>query len=375
MKAMILADPSSAHTIKWVSTLSKKGVDVFLYGLTAYNPQNYFSLRNLRIYSEELDSALFAKKDGSFFKAVFLKQLKNLKMFVNEYKPDIIHSHYASSYGLLGAWTGFHPYAISVWGSDVFNFPHQSFVHGALFRYILGRADIILSTSNMMAIETKKYTNKAVEVTPFGIDLKEFYLKKVESPFTAGDIVIGTVKSLEKKYGIEHLIKAFKILKDKYNTLPLKLLIVGGGSQMEYLKNMVEDLGLSNETLFTGYVNYPNISRFQNMMDISVFLSTENSESFGVSVLEACACEKPVVVSDAGGLPEIVENNVTGIIVPKENPGEAAAAIEKLILDKQLRISMGKKGRERVSKFYNLEDNSELMLKIYNDMILKKTAL
>ena len=372
MKAMILADPSSAHTIKWVNALSKKGVDIFLYGLTEYKPQNYFSLKKVRIYSEELDSAIFAKKDGSFFKAVYLKQLKNLKMFVNEYKPDIIHSHYASSYGLLGAWTGFHPFIISVWGSDVYNFPHQSFVHGALFRYILGRADKILSTSVVMANETKKYTNKEVEITPFGIDLNEFCPRQVDSPFAPGDIVIGTVKSLEKKYGVEYLIKAFKIVKDKHSKLPLKLLIAGGGSQMEYLKNLVDDLGLSNDTLFTGVINYSSVSRFQNILDIYVSLSVENSESFGVAVLEACACEKPVVVSDVGGLPEIVENNVTGFVVRKENPAEAADAIEKLVLDEELRDHLGKKGRERVNTLYNLNDNTDKMLKIYNDVLSKK---
>ena len=312
MKAMILADPSSAHTIKWVSALSKKGVDIFLYGLTEYKPQNYFSLKNLKIYSEELDSSIFAKKDGSLFKAIYLKQLKNLKVFINEYQPDIIHSHYASSYGLLGAWTGFHPYVISVWGSDVFNFPHQSFVHNALFRYILGKADNILSTSVVMAEETKKYTHQEVKVTPFGIDLKEFCPRQVESPFAPDDIVIGTVKSLEKKYGVEYLIKAFKILKEKYPGLPLKLLIVGGGSQMEYLKDLTNELDLSGDTIFTGHINYSDVPRFQNILDISVSLSTEQSESFSVATLEACACEKPVVVSNVGGLPEIVEDNVTG---------------------------------------------------------------
>jgi glycosyltransferase involved in cell wall biosynthesis len=371
MKVMILADPSSAHTIKWINALSKMGVDIFLYGLTVYKPQNYFSLRNLRIYTEELDSAIFAKKDGSYFKAVYLKQLKKLKMFVNEYKPDILHSHYATSYGLLGAWTGFHPYVVSVWGSDVYNFPHQSFVHGALFRYILSRADNILSTSNIMAKETKKYTNKGVEVTPFGIDLDMFCPKQVENPFSPDDIIVGTVKSLEKKYGVEYLIKAFGIVKKMNPGLPLKLLIVGSGSQMDSLKILAKELGLSEDTVFTGPINYFDIPRFQNMIDIHVSLSIEHSESFGVSVLEACACGKPVVVSNVGGLPEIVEDKATGFIVEKENPDEAAIAIQELIHNKELRKTLGMKGRERVKLYYNLKNNSEQMLKIYERLSSK----
>ena len=371
MKVMILADPSSAHTIKWVNTLSKKGVDIFLFGLTEYNPKNFYSLRNVRIYSEGLDKNLFAKKDGNFSKSVYLKQLKKLKLFIKEYSPDILHAHYASSYGFLGALSGFHPLIISVWGADVYNFPRSSFLHKAILKYNLKRADKILSTSNVMAEHTKLYTNKKVEVTPFGINIEEFRPRQIDSPFSPGDIIIGTVKSLEKKYGVEILIKAFKILKDKHSELPLKLLIAGGGSQADHLKNLAKELDISKDTIFAGFINYFDVPRFQNLLDISVSLSTEQSESFGVAILEACACEKPVVVSDVGGLPEIVENNVTGFVVEKNNPGVASIAIEKLILNKELRTSMGKKGRERVKTLYNLENNTALMLNIYNELLAK----
>jgi glycosyltransferase involved in cell wall biosynthesis len=247
----------------------------------------------------------------------------------------------------------------------------QSFLHKALLKYNLRKADKILSTSCVMANETKKYTDKEIEVIPFGINLDEFRLCKVESPFAVGDIVIGTVKSLENKYGVEYLIRAFKILKEKYAELPLRLLIVGGGSRIEYLKELTKELNLSACTIFTGHINYSDVPRFQNILDISVSLSTEQSESFGVSVLEACACEKPVVVSNVGGLQEIVEDSVTGFVVERENPVEAANAIGKLILNKELRTAMGKKGRERVNKYYNLNDNSDRMLKIYEEFLNK----
>lgn len=97
-----------------------------------------------------------------------------------------------------------------------------------MLKYNLKKADKILSTSNVMAKETKLYTNKDIEVTPFGIDIEQFKPMVFESLFDKDDIVIGTVKSLEEVYGIEYLIRAFKIISDKYENLPLKLLIVGG---------------------------------------------------------------------------------------------------------------------------------------------------
>jgi len=89
---------------------------------------------------------------------------------------------------------------------------------------------------------------------------------------------------------------------------------------------------LTTRLIFTGKVPYNEVPKYQNMLTISV--SVSDSESFGVAILEASACEKPVVVSNVGGLTEVVEDGVTGIIVPPRNPEKTAEAIEKLLLDK-----------------------------------------
>ena len=91
------------------------------------------------------------------------------------FKPQLLHANYATSYGLLGAMTGFHPFVLSVWGSDVFTFPKKSFAHKMLFKYNLNKADKILSTSRFMSQEISKYTSKKIEITPFGVDLEKFY--------------------------------------------------------------------------------------------------------------------------------------------------------------------------------------------------------
>ena len=231
----------------------------------------------------------------------------------------------------------------------------------------MSAADKILSTSYIMAEEIKQFTKKQIEVTPFGVDLNIFHPSvRKEILFGKNDIVVGTVKSLEDKYGIEFLIKAFNLVKDRYPELPLKLLIVGKGTKESALKKLVVELGIVNVTKFTGFVDYNEIHEYHNMIDIAVFVSTEDSESFGVSVLESSACAKPVIVSDAGGLPEVVEQDVTGLIVGKKNIAQTADAIEELLLNKDLRLRLGENGRERVREKYNLEDNISQMVGIYN---------
>jgi glycosyltransferase involved in cell wall biosynthesis len=131
------------------------------------------------------------------------------------------------------------------------------------------------------------------------------------------------------------------------------------------LKALVKELNLENETVFTGRIDYDLISHYHNMLSIYVALSVIDSESFGVAVIEASACEKPVVVSNVGGLPEVVEDGATGFVVPPRNPEKAAEAIEKLILDKELCLKMGRAGRKRVKKLYRWDDNVKQLISIY----------
>lgn len=367
MKVLLLSDAYSIHTIKWAKSLSKKGIEIAIFSLN-YNENEgnpYQHNNNIKVYYCVDKNA--KKRSSGFAKISYLKALPRLKQVIKEFKPDIVHAHYASSYGLLGALSGFNPYIISVWGSDVFDFPNISFLHKMVIKYNLSKADKILSTSKVMAIETNKYTDKEIVVTPFGIDLDKFKPLKVNSLFDKNDIVIGTVKTLEEKYGIEYLIKAFAIVKDKHKYFPLKLLIVGAGSLSTALKKLTYDLGIEKDTVFTGKIAHELVPFYDNMLSVSV--SVSNSESFGVAVIEASACGKPVVVSDVGGLPEVVKDGITGIVVPPRNPEKTAEAIEKLVLDDSMRKQMGATGREHVAKFYDWNKNVEQMVDIYRGMI------
>lgn len=367
MKVLLLASLSSAHTIKWANALSKRGCKIFICGLnnsldeSEYDPE--VELLNIRLPEMVLSST----KRG-LNKISYITALPKIKRLIKKIEPDIVHAHYASSYGLLGLLTGFHPFIVSVWGSDIFVFPSGSYIKTGIIKYLFKKADTILSTSNFMAEEIKKYTIKNIIVTPFGIDTGQFKPDKVNSPFTENDIVIGTIKSLEFQYGIEYLLQAFKIVKDKNPDLSLKLLIVGKGSLENRMKKMASDLGIAEHTIFTGFIKYTDINNYYNMLDIYVALSIVN-ESFGVAVLEAGASEKPAIVSDVGGLPEVVENNLTGITVPRQNAEKAAEAIDFLIRNREVRIRMGKAARKRILDKYEFGKNIENMLAVYEQTL------
>jgi glycosyltransferase involved in cell wall biosynthesis len=374
MRLLLLSDLNSAHTIKWATALAERGLVVAVFGLSPCEHTLYQPFSNIQIASAGLDRGLVRNSAAVVAKSRYLRAWFGVRRLVKRFRPDLLHAHFLTSYGLLGALAGFHPYLLSAWGSDVLLFPKRSPWHRALLTFNLSRADRVLATSQTMARELEKYSRRRAVVTPFGVDLARFKPEpRPNDRFAATDIVIGTVKSLSERYGIDQLIKAFALLKGRYPDLPLKLLIVGGGELAQPLQQLAQALGLADCTIFTGPVSPAETPAFHNMIDIFVTLS--NSESFGVSVLEASACGKPVVVSEVGGLPEVVAPGRTGFIVPPRDPAQAAAALERLVLDEPLRLKMGQAGRAWVREHYNWPDNVAQMIGIYDQVLPKKDAV
>jgi glycosyltransferase involved in cell wall biosynthesis len=366
IKVLILSNANSSHTLKWVRGLAERGINIILYSLSdVENIGAYAKHENVIIEHGGISPELFQKGEGAFTKILFLKTVPHIKKLISKYIPDIVHAHFATSYGIMGALSGFHPFIISVWGNDVFNFPNISFIHKKILQFNLNRADSILSTSHVMAKETSKYTSKPIIVTPFGVDLNVF--QKSNAAKKNDEIVIGIVKSLEDKYGIKYLLEAFKLLVDKNKKL--KLLVVGGGTKDIELRKLTKKLGIEKQTIFQGKVDHDDIAFYHNQMDIEVYPSIIDGESFGVSVVEACACENPVVVTNVGGFPEVVENGKTGFVIPPKNPQMLANAIENLLLNEELRKKIGKAGRDRVKILYNIDNNIDQMIDVYQSII------
>lgn len=362
MKILILSEANSIHTKRWVKSLSEKGIQISLFSLTSPKDNYYSILTNVNVVNvrKSINSSIISKLN-------YLTVIPRLKKLIQEEKPDIIHAHYASSYGLLGALVKTHiPYIVSVWGSDVYDFPNITPFGKQIIKYNLKKADYILSTSHVMAKETKKYTDKEIIVTPFGVDISLFKPKETQRTDT---FIIGNVKTLRPKYGIDDLIKASQIVMSNNPNQNIRLEIYGEGPQKEELINLAKELGIEDKVIFKGFVDNNKLPEVYSSFSVAVSLSVYNSESFGVVAVEAMACGCPVVTSDADGFTEVVENDKTGFIVPKRNPEAAAEAIQKFIDNPNLQKEMGKAGRQRVLDLYNWTDNVKIMTDIYQEII------
>jgi len=291
------------------------------------------------------------------------------RLLLSKLQPDVLHVHYAAGYAVLGRLSGFHPRILSIWGSDVFLVPYQSRFQNAVVRKNLLGHDLLCATGPAIAEQTRRVCPEVGEIliTPFGVDLGQFAPNPSQrDPST---ITIGTVKGLHPVYGTDILVRAFAQLRRRlYASDPalaskLRLLIVGRGTHREQIEALVRDLGLADVTEMPGLIPHSEVPNYLNRLD--VYVTASRSESFGVAVLEASACGIPVVVTDVGGLPEVVEDGKTGIIVPPEDPAAVADAVEALVRNPERRLQMGQAGREMVARRYSWDESVRIMEGVY----------
>jgi len=214
-------------------------------------------------------------------------------------------------------------------------------------------------------IEKLVRPQRPIVVTPFGVDCERF--KQFSEGPETGVVTIGTVKRLEPVSRIHLLIDAFARICRRLPNLRLRLLLVGDGTQRARLESLVSELRLQDRVVFTGAVPHDDVPRWLNA--ISVYACLSSSESFGVGVLEASACGVPVVAFDVGGLQEVLRNNVTGFLIAEGDVDGAAQALERLVLDPQLRETMGRMGRDFVSTEYGWSKCVDVLDHTYRTII------
>ncbi len=352
MRICFLAEANSAHTRKWCRWFLDRGYLVDVVSFTAGE------IPGAKVHHIDLG---LTGDEGDRAKLRYLTQGPRVRRLVKEIAPDIISVHYATSYGAVAALAGLKGYALSVWGSDIYDFPAKSPLHRILLRFSLSRASMLLSTSRAMAKETRKYTRKPIRITPFGVDT-DLFCPAAESRVGEGEsggqkgrtYRIGTVKKLEPKYGIDHLLMAAAKLKKDHADLPLQLVIAGKGTAEEEYHRLADKLGIAEYVDWKGYISQEEAARVWASLDIAVIPSTMDSESFGVAAVEAEAAGIPVVISDVPGLMEATRPGYTSLVVQRNDPDALAAAIGELLADEKKRKKMGRYGRRYAVKRYGL---------------------
>ncbi|MDP3147688.1 MAG: glycosyltransferase [Ignavibacteria bacterium] len=368
MKILLFSDPSSAHTIKWANGLAERGVEVIVFGFSSFDKKNY--LENILVISSPLISdETKAEPSGSLKKVSYFRLMPELKRILAKEKPDILHAHYGSSYGLIGAFSGFHPYIVSYWGSDLFVFAKKNFVNRYITKLVCSKSNVITVTSDYLAEELKKYSSKTPFIIPFGIDLNKFLFKQ-RSIDDAETIVIGIVKLFKDIYGIKILLNAFDIVLKKYKTKKVKLLLVGDGEKRSEYEQIVAKYGISNSVEFAGLVQPKDIMEYYDKIDLAVFPSYD--ESFGVALIEAMACGIPVIASNIPAFKEIFKDGDVGDLILSHDKEAFAERIIYYLENAYYYKRKHSQTRVHVEKYYSLHENISKMKKVYETTMMGK---
>jgi glycosyltransferase involved in cell wall biosynthesis len=244
--------------------------------------------------------------------------------------------------------------------------PRWSPLHYLLTRYALSRTDHVTATGLRLANATLRYTPPAqpVTVVPYGVDLERFQ-PSARNGARPGDLVVGAVARLSPEKGLDLLLRAVARLIE--NGTPMRVLLAGAGPSRASLAQLAERLGIRERVEFRGEVPHEQVPAV--LAELDIFAMPSRAEGFGVAALEAQATELPVVASRVHGLPDVVDDGRTGLLVPPGDVGELAGAIGRLADDAALRSSMGQAGRAFVSERYRWEESTAQMERLYHHLI------
>lgn len=211
-----------------------------------------------------------------------------------------------------------------------------------------------------------------INVIPNGINLTNFNGVDRDYDFRRqyamdNEKIILYVGRLVYEKGVQHLISAMPKILENYHDA--KLIIAGKGGMLDELKGQAEAMGLSNKVYFTGYLNSKQVQKMYKCADVAVFPSTY--EPFGIVALEAMLAGVPTVVSDIGGLNEIVDHGVNGMKSYAGNSNSIADSVISLLYDKQLASNVSKKAKQKVKEEFNWNKIAQDTHYIYEQAICK----
>ena len=349
MRLCYLADAPYIHTRRWVDHFVAQGHQV---DVISFRPA-------------EIEGARVHYVDGweRLGKLRYLIHARRVGRLVRSLQPDIVHALHLTSYGFLAARAGVHPCVISVWGTDVLEAPRLTPFHWLITRYALARADRVTATGMRLAEATLRYMppDTDVDVIPYGVDLDRFHPQE-RAP--QDDLVVGSVGRLSPEKGLKYLLRAMAEVAP--HEPRARLLLAGDGPDRRSLERLATRLGLVDRVEFTGELPHDQVPQALARMDVFAMPSTW--EGFGVAALEAAAMELPVVASNVHGIPDVVENGLTGILIPPKDVRALSRALLRLLRDPDERRRMGRAGRDMVAARYDWSANARQMQALYSDL-------
>jgi colanic acid/amylovoran biosynthesis glycosyltransferase len=267
-----------------------------------------------------------------------------------------LHVHFGgpvSTVGMLVSQSWGVSYSLTIHGPEEFYDVGEFYL-----RQKIRQAKFIFCISDFCRSQLMKYSSPAewnkLQVIRLGICPEEFAPQPRASNGVVSLICVGRLVPAKGQMILARAIAALLALGH-----PLRAVFVGDGPDRKALESFITERGLSSQIIVCGALNHDQTR--EQLAQADIFALPSFAEGVPVALMEAMAMEIPCVSTYVAGIPELIRNNVDGILVPASSEEELTAAIERLVLDGELRRRLGVSARERVLERYNLPENLKLL--------------
>ncbi len=240
-------------------------------------------------------------------------------------------------------------------------------------RYGLDQVDVVLPVSRHVhqSLEAGGVRSERLWTIYSGLDMTRVPQKedgqggrrRFGIPFDAP--LIGTVANLFPRKGYEVMLRALPTVLASFPNLHYVIIGRGHAGYERTLRSLVRTLGLEKAVHFVGFQE----EIYSLLAAIDIYVHPALMEGFGIAVLEAMAMERPVVASRVGGIPEVVQDGVTGLLVPPGDPEALALALLRVLRDPHTRQGMGRAGKQRVDAHFSLEQTMATLQSLYAKLL------
>lgn len=342
MRKLLLVSSNTIHTYKYLQLVEDYFDDILLITDEKSVVYNYPTI--------ELS---FNLKVKNLFSTV-----KQIKKQIADFQPTVIHIHQANSYAfyaLLASRKTKIPTILTAWGSDILVIPKSNFLLKKMVQFNLKTADFLTSDSTFMAGEMKKLAPSINEIliANFGIDVTPINCPK--------ENIVYSNRLHKKLYRVDKIIEAFARFKQNNERKDWRLVVAATGTETESLKDKANELGLTDDVEFVGWIQKEDNEQWYSKAKI--WVSIPESDATSISLLEAMACGSIPVVSDLPANREWIQSGVNGIVVEDL---ESDFISDALLLNQAEAIELNK---QRIDQDGTKEANREKFLKLYQTII------
>ena len=363
-----------ANIIYIIDDLAVAGAQVHLYRLINRLVSKFnIEIISLSAFSNDLASKLPTTVKHSMFvmdsirSPWFFLDFIKLTAYLRWQRPDIVHTYLNTSnvFGLLAArLAGVKHIITSRRDMGGFQTKRMAVVEGFLSRYFAKKVVCVCNAAAKVAYENHKIPNRKISVIYNGINIKEFQPRQ-KAAFDDRDICFSMVATMNRpEKGHVDLIKAISLLSDQYKE-KARFSLIGDGPLRKNLEALVNQLGLVDKIKFHGTVF--DLRPIFSKTDVLVLPS--HSEGISNAALEAMACGIPVIATSVDGNLEVLINNTTGILVPKEDTKALCKSFITYIDNPSLIKEHGINARKRVEKMFSIEIMARKYSKLYHEFI------